>query len=160
MSLQLTNSPSWPFMTILASWACLLFFGFGMLARVNCSSVLGLAVGALSVARSIFLIIELSTPYSGLLRLPPEPVLKTIEALGKYPPHCPHLVFFARPGSEVKVSSPHSGESAVYLQSSTRLRRRHTARAGCILRAKVIVGCRSTSTRSYSASRTGRSSQS
>jgi hypothetical protein len=82
ISLQLNNSVSWPFMTILVAWACLLFFGFGMLARVNRASVVGLAVGAVSVASAIFLIVELSTPYSGLLRLSPTPVLQTIEALG------------------------------------------------------------------------------
>jgi hypothetical protein len=83
MSLQLNNSISWPFMTILIAWASLLFFGFGMLARVNRASVVGLAVGAVSVASAIFLIVELSSPYSGLLRLSPSPVLETIEALGK-----------------------------------------------------------------------------
>jgi hypothetical protein len=83
ISLQLNNSISWPFMTILISWACLLFFGFGMLARVNRASVVGLAVGAVSVASAIFLIVELSTPYSGLLRLSPTPVLQPIEVLGK-----------------------------------------------------------------------------
>jgi hypothetical protein len=83
ISLQLNNSISWPFMTILISWASLLFFGFGMLARVNRASVAGLAVGAVSVASAIFLIVELSTPYSGLLRLSPTPVLQTIEALSK-----------------------------------------------------------------------------
>jgi hypothetical protein len=54
-----------------------------MLARVNRASVVGLAVGAVSVASAIFLIVELSTPYSGLLRLSPTPVLQTIEVLGK-----------------------------------------------------------------------------
>ena len=83
ISLQLNNSISWPFLTILVAWACLLFFGFGMLARVNRASVVGVAVGAVSVASAIFLIVELSTPYSGLLRLSPTPVLQTIEALGK-----------------------------------------------------------------------------
>jgi hypothetical protein len=83
MALQVSNSLSWPFMTILVSWACLLFFAFGTLARVNRTAVVGLAVGALAVASAIFLIVELSSPYSGLLRLSPEPVLKTIEALGK-----------------------------------------------------------------------------
>ncbi|HME26114.1 MAG TPA: hypothetical protein VKI44_33085 [Acetobacteraceae bacterium] len=57
------------------------FFGFGMLARVNRAGVVGLAVGAASVVSAIFLIVELSTPYSGLLRLSPTPVLQTIEAL-------------------------------------------------------------------------------
>jgi hypothetical protein len=83
MALQVRNSLSWPFMTILVSWASLLFFAFGMLSRVNRTTVVGLAVGALAVASAIFLIVELSTPYSGLLRLSPEPVLNTIEALGK-----------------------------------------------------------------------------
>jgi type II secretory pathway component PulM len=83
MALQVSNSLSWPFMTILVSWAGLLFFGFGMLSRVNRTTVAGLAVGAVAVASAIFLIVELSIPYSGLLRLSPEPVLRTIEALGK-----------------------------------------------------------------------------
>ena len=42
-----------------------------------------MAVGALSLASAIFLIVELSNPYSGLFRLSPDPVLKTIEALSK-----------------------------------------------------------------------------
>ena len=83
ISLQLNNSISWPFMTILVAWACVLFFGFGLLARVNLASVVGLAVGAVSVASALFLIVELSTPYSGLLRLSPTPVLQTIDRLGK-----------------------------------------------------------------------------
>jgi len=82
ISLQLNNAISWPFMTILISWACLLFFGFGMLARSNRASVAGLAVGAISVASAIFLIVELSDPYSGVFRLSPAPVLQTIEAIG------------------------------------------------------------------------------
>jgi hypothetical protein len=61
MALQVSNSLSWPFMTILIAWASLLFFGFGTLARVNRTSVIGLAVGAASVASAIFLIVELST---------------------------------------------------------------------------------------------------
>ena len=35
MSLQVNDSLSWPFMTILVLWICLLFFGFGMVARVH-----------------------------------------------------------------------------------------------------------------------------
>ena len=77
MSLQLNNSISWPFMIILIAWASLLFFGFGTLPRANRASVVGLAVGAVSMAGAIFLIVELSTPYSGWLRLSPAPVLET-----------------------------------------------------------------------------------
>ncbi len=83
MALQLNDSLSWPFMTILISWACLLFFGFGLLAQINRVSVVGLAVGAASVASAIFLIVELSAPCSGLLTFSPAPVLQTIEALDR-----------------------------------------------------------------------------
>jgi hypothetical protein len=87
MSLQLDTSISWPFLTVLVSWACLLFFGFGMLAKLNRTNVLGLGVGAVSVASAIFLIVELSGPYSGLLTLSPEPILKTMAAIeqGRHP---------------------------------------------------------------------------
>ena len=68
-------------MTIPVSWESLLFCAFGMLAGVDSTTVVGLAVGAVAVASTIFLIVELSKSYSGLLRLSPEPVLKTIEAL-------------------------------------------------------------------------------
>ena len=83
MSLQLDNSMSWTFMPILIAWACLLFFGSGMLARVNRASVARLAVGAVSAATAIFLVVELSAPYSGLLRLAPSPVLQPIGDFGK-----------------------------------------------------------------------------
>ena len=74
---------TWPFLSILVSWAALLFFGFGLLARLNAPAVFTLAIGALSVASAIFLILELDAPYSGILRLPPTPILQAIDALGK-----------------------------------------------------------------------------
>jgi hypothetical protein len=83
MSLQVNDSLSWPFMTVLILWICLLFFGFGMVARLNRVGVGGMAVGALSVASAIFLIMELSTPYDGLIMLSPAPIVQTIGALGK-----------------------------------------------------------------------------
>ena len=81
--LEIDNSVTWPFLSILISWAALLFFGFGLLARFNTAAVVTLAVGALSVASAILLILELNTPYSGMLRLPPTPILEAIDALGK-----------------------------------------------------------------------------
>ena len=81
--LQIDNSVTWPFLSILVSWTALLFFGFGLLARLNAAAVFTLAIGALSVASAIFLILELDAPYSGILRLPPTPILEAIDALGK-----------------------------------------------------------------------------
>jgi hypothetical protein len=47
------------------------------------AAVFTLAIGALSVASAIFLLLELDAPYSGMLRLPPAPMLQAIDALGK-----------------------------------------------------------------------------
>jgi hypothetical protein len=46
-------------------------------------NVVSVPAGALSVASAIFLILELDAPYSGILRLPPTPILEAIDALGK-----------------------------------------------------------------------------
>ena len=56
---QLGGSISWPFLTVLVFWICVLFLGFGLFARFNTTVTVALLVGALSVAGAIFLILEL-----------------------------------------------------------------------------------------------------
>jgi hypothetical protein len=82
MTLQIANSISWPFLIILVSWTSLLFFGFGITVRRNGTAVATLVVGAFAIASAVFLIVELSQPYSGLLRLPPTALVQAIDALG------------------------------------------------------------------------------
>jgi hypothetical protein len=82
-SLQISNSISWPFLIILVSWTSLLFFGFGITVRRNGTSIATLAVAAFAVASAVFLIVELSEPYSGWLRLPSTPLAQAIDALGQ-----------------------------------------------------------------------------
>jgi hypothetical protein len=69
MSLQLTNPISWPLIVTVTCWSCLLFCGFGMLSRINATTLSAMALGAISVASAIFLILELSQPYTSLLRI-------------------------------------------------------------------------------------------
>jgi hypothetical protein len=71
---QLGGSISWPFLTVLVFWICVLFLGFGLFARFNTTVTVALLVGALSVAGAIFLILELSEPYRGLMRISDEPL--------------------------------------------------------------------------------------
>ena len=75
---QLGSSISWPFLTVLVFWICLLFVGFGLFARYNPTVTVALVVGALSVAGAIFLILELSEPYRGLMRISDEPLRNAI----------------------------------------------------------------------------------
>jgi hypothetical protein len=83
ISLQLASPVSWPLLAIVVSWSLLLFCGFGLLSRLNATTVVALAFGAFAVASAVFLILELSRPYTGLFRIPPAALEDTIAALGQ-----------------------------------------------------------------------------
>jgi hypothetical protein len=70
-SLQLASPVSWPLLIVVVFWALILFCGFGLLSRINATTVVALSFGAFAVGTAIFLILELSEPYTGLFRLPP-----------------------------------------------------------------------------------------
>jgi hypothetical protein len=53
-------------MTVVVGWAALLFFCFGLLATFNWISFLAQLLGSLAVAAAFFMILEFSSPYSGL----------------------------------------------------------------------------------------------
>jgi hypothetical protein len=72
--MQLGSSISWPFLTVLVFWICMLFLGFGLFARFNATVAVALLVGALSVAGAIFLILELNDPYRGLMQISDAPL--------------------------------------------------------------------------------------
>jgi hypothetical protein len=82
MTLQLAGGISWPMLTIVVCWSLLLFCGYGLVSPVNATVVTALALGAVAVASAIFIIIELSEPYSGMFKLPPGAMIETIQALG------------------------------------------------------------------------------
>ena len=46
-----------------------MFFGYGLLAGINLLAAVVAALGAAAVASAILMILELSDPYSGLLRM-------------------------------------------------------------------------------------------
>ncbi len=75
---QLGGSIAWPFLTVLIFWICMLFLGFGLFARFNPTVTVALMVGALSVAGAIYLILELSDPYGGIMRISDQPVLNAL----------------------------------------------------------------------------------
>ncbi len=83
MSLQLANPFSRPLLTIVVFWSFFLFCGFGLLSRINATTLAALAFGALAVASAIFLILELSQPYTGLFRTSPAALEQTIDAIDK-----------------------------------------------------------------------------
>jgi hypothetical protein len=83
MSLQLVNPVSWPLIMIVTAWSCLLFLGFGMLSKINIATLAALAFGVMAVASAIFMILELSQPYTSLIRISPAGLEQVILDLGK-----------------------------------------------------------------------------
>ena len=49
ISLQLASPVSWPLVVIVVSWALILFCGFGLLFRINATTLAALAFGAFAV---------------------------------------------------------------------------------------------------------------
>ena len=68
---------------IVVCWAAALFLGIGLVAVPSAVSVLAHLVGAVAIASAIFLILELSSPYTGVIRLSPDGLDRVIAALGE-----------------------------------------------------------------------------
>lgn len=83
MSLQLTDPVSWPLILTVISWACLLFLGYGVLSRANATTIAALGLGGAAVASAMFLILELSQPYTSSFQLSPALIEETIVELGR-----------------------------------------------------------------------------
>lgn len=83
MSLQLTHPVCWPLIIAVTAWSCLLFCGLGMLSRANATTLTALALGACAVASAIFLILELSQPYTSAIRISPAGLEQVIVDLDK-----------------------------------------------------------------------------
>ena len=83
MSLQLSSPVAWSLVTSVIFWSMFLFCGFGILSGTNPTTIVALAFGAISVASAMFLILDLTQPYSGLFRVPPSAIQQTLEAIDK-----------------------------------------------------------------------------
>jgi hypothetical protein len=76
-------SPFPPYvLTVVVCWASALFLGNGLVAAPNAVSVLAHFAGAISIGIAIFLILELSSPYTGLIRLSPAGIDRVLQILG------------------------------------------------------------------------------
>jgi hypothetical protein len=80
---QSGSSISTPFLAVVTTWLAILFISFGLFAPRNATVVAALLVTAISVAGAIFLILELDSPFSGLIQISSAPLLHTLAMLGK-----------------------------------------------------------------------------
>lgn len=82
MSLQIIDPVSWPLLETVIAWSCLLFCGYGVLSRANATTLVVALLGAASVGSAIFVILELSQPYTSSMRLSPMSLEQVIIDLG------------------------------------------------------------------------------
>ena len=86
MARQLANPFPPHVLNIVVWWACALFFGNGVVSTPNAITVIALFAGATAIATAIFLILELSHPYAGIIRLSPAGLDHLLRALEESPP--------------------------------------------------------------------------
>ena len=70
---QTGSSISVPFYVVLVFWLAIVFVGFGLTAPRNALSYTTIALGGLSIASAIFVILELDTPFSGFFTVSSQP---------------------------------------------------------------------------------------
>ncbi len=80
---QAVSSVSKPLLIALVIWLVVIFFGFSVLAPANATTTLALVAGAFSVACAVLIILELDYPFAGIIRIPSDPMIKTLAHLAK-----------------------------------------------------------------------------
>jgi hypothetical protein len=83
MSFALSNPVSYPLILMVVGWATFLFCGYGLMSKGNPMSIAAGAVGAIAVASAVYLILDLSDPYSGLFRASSAPLDQVLAVMGK-----------------------------------------------------------------------------
>jgi hypothetical protein len=71
-----------PFIAVLVFWLMIIFASFGLFARPNFTIVVALLASAFSASAAIFLILDLSHPFSGLMAIPSAPLSNALAPLG------------------------------------------------------------------------------
>ena len=80
---QQASSVSMPLLVVLIFWLTIIFVSFGLFAPLNATVLTSLFVSALSFSGAIFLILEMYTPYGGLIQVSNAPLRAALAHLGQ-----------------------------------------------------------------------------
>ena len=80
---QIESRIHWPFLIILVFWLAVVFTSVGLFAPRNAIAVTALFFAALSIAGSIYLILAMDQPYSGIIKISSSPLRAALEQLGR-----------------------------------------------------------------------------
>jgi hypothetical protein len=76
------TSMSMPLLVVLISWLVAIFVGFGLFAPTNPTLIATLVICALAVSAAIFIIMEMYTPFSGVLKISSAPIREALNQIG------------------------------------------------------------------------------
>jgi len=76
------TSMSIPLLAVLVAWLVAIFIGFGLFAPANSTVIVTLAICALSVSAAIFIIMEMYTPFRGVLKISSAPIRAPLTQIG------------------------------------------------------------------------------
>ena len=72
------GSISIPFLVVVVFWLTVIFTSFGLFAPRNATAVAALALCSLSIAGSMYLILEMDRPFSGLIHISSAPMREAL----------------------------------------------------------------------------------
>ncbi len=77
------NAVPLPLLLALVAWMAAIFLSFGLFAAPNPTTITTLGLSALAVSAAIFLMLEMYTPFSGVLRISPRPIFEALSQMGR-----------------------------------------------------------------------------
>ncbi len=83
MSFALSAPVCYPLVLTVVGWIVFLFMGYGLMSKGSATSVLGAIVGSLAMASAFLMILELSSPYSGIFHASSAPLEQVLAVMGK-----------------------------------------------------------------------------
>jgi hypothetical protein len=83
MSFALSAPICYPLVFTVVAWVVFLFLGYGLMSKSSATSVLGVLIGALAMASAFLMILDLSSPYSGIFRASSAPLEQVLAVMGK-----------------------------------------------------------------------------
>jgi hypothetical protein len=68
------NTIPFPFLVVLLFWLTIAFASYGLFAPRNATVIAALFACALSIAGALSLVLEMDAPFTGLIRVSPDPL--------------------------------------------------------------------------------------
>jgi hypothetical protein len=83
LALGLTNPVSYPLIYAVAAWFAGIFCAYGLTSRASPMAFIVFGLGAAAIASATYMILDLSSPYSGLFRASPAPLERVLAHMSK-----------------------------------------------------------------------------